>query len=59
MSEEKTVQEVLAEMVDKTVPGIMETIMADEDLATEEKAKVLSLADVVQYHLRLMQAVLP
>lgn len=58
MSEEKTVQETLAELIDKTIPGVMETIMADETLHTQRKASMIGLANSALHQLRLLRGAL-
>ena len=58
MSKDKkeTVKETIDRIADKEIPAVMECIMADAELTTEEKVTILGLLDTAMHHLKLVQA---
>ena len=55
MSKKETVKETIDRIADKEIPAVMECIMADAELTTEEKVTTLGLLDTALHHLRLVQ----
>lgn len=58
MSKEKPLdmKDVLVRIIDKEVPSLMDAIMKNPVMKTEQKIRLLSILDTALYHLRLVRA---